>query len=69
MNSMGGAGAVGTTHSILTYPAQLERRVQELVLQTIQGYGANLGDTAAEENWDYTQFQVRELPTSHVLDS
>lgn len=44
---------------IYTQRTRLERRVQELVLQTIQGYGANLGDTAAEENWDYTQFQLR----------
>ncbi|XP_051004472.1 leukocyte antigen CD37 [Acomys russatus] len=44
---------------ISTQRIRLERRVQELVLQTIQSYGTNPDETAAEESWDYAQFQLR----------
>lgn len=35
--------------------------MQELVLRTIQSYRTNPDETAAEESWDYAQFQVCEL--------
>lgn len=38
--------------------------MQELVLQTIHSYRTDPDDTAAEESWDYAQFQVCELATS-----
>ncbi|XP_021091395.1 leukocyte antigen CD37 isoform X1 [Mesocricetus auratus] len=44
---------------ISTQRIRLERRVQELVLQTIHSYRANPDETAAEESWDYAQFQLR----------
>ncbi|XP_013364511.1 PREDICTED: leukocyte antigen CD37 isoform X4 [Chinchilla lanigera] len=42
---------------ISTQRVRLERRVKELVLTTIQNYGSDPEETAAEESWDYTQFQ------------
>ncbi|XP_023562537.1 leukocyte antigen CD37 isoform X2 [Octodon degus] len=44
---------------ISTQRVRLERRVKELVLSTIQNYGSDPEETAAEESWDYTQFQLR----------
>lgn len=44
---------------ISTQRVRLERRVQELVLRTIQSYRTNPDETAAEESWDYAQFQLR----------
>lgn len=44
---------------ISTQRVRLERRVKELVLSTIQNYGSNPEETAAEESWDYAQFQLR----------
>ncbi|XP_076789914.1 leukocyte antigen CD37 isoform X1 [Arvicanthis niloticus] len=44
---------------ISTQRVLLERRVQELVLRTIQSYRTNPDETAAEESWDYVQFQLR----------
>lgn len=44
---------------ISTQRVRLERRVQELVLRTIQNYRTNPDETAAEESWDYAQFQLR----------
>lgn len=32
--------------------------MKELVLSTIQNYGSDPEETAAEESWDYAQFQV-----------
>lgn len=42
--------------------SQLERRVKDIVLQTIQMYRTDPEKTEAEESWDYVQFQVREAP-------
>ncbi|KAM5237459.1 leukocyte antigen CD37 [Ctenodactylus gundi] len=44
---------------ISTQRARLERRVKELVLETIQNYRTDPEDTAAAESWDYAQFQLR----------
>ncbi|XP_012883326.1 PREDICTED: leukocyte antigen CD37 isoform X1 [Dipodomys ordii] len=44
---------------ISTQRIRLERKVQELVLETIQNYRMNPEATAAEESWDYAQFQLR----------
>ncbi|XP_048225054.1 leukocyte antigen CD37 isoform X1 [Perognathus longimembris pacificus] len=44
---------------ISTQRIRLERRVQELVLETIQNYRMDQEATAAEESWDYAQFQLR----------
>ncbi|XP_013003377.1 leukocyte antigen CD37 isoform X2 [Cavia porcellus] len=44
---------------ISTQRVRLERRVKELALSTIQSYGSNPEETAAEESWDYAQFQLR----------
>ena len=41
---------------------QLKRKVKDVVQKTIQTYRAHLEETAAEESWDYVQFQVREAP-------
>ncbi|XP_024092527.3 leukocyte antigen CD37 isoform X7 [Pongo pygmaeus] len=44
---------------ISTQRAQLERSLQDVVEKTIQKYGTNPEETAAEESWDYVQFQLR----------
>ncbi|XP_017356037.1 leukocyte antigen CD37 isoform X1 [Cebus imitator] len=44
---------------ISTQRAQLERSVQDIVEKTIQNYRTNAEETAAEESWDYVQFQLR----------
>ncbi|XP_006898737.1 PREDICTED: leukocyte antigen CD37 [Elephantulus edwardii] len=44
---------------ISTQRTLLERKVQEMVLDTIQNYHANQEETSAEESWDYVQFQLR----------
>ncbi|XP_032120490.1 leukocyte antigen CD37 isoform X1 [Sapajus apella] len=44
---------------ISTQRAQLERSVQDIVEKTIQNYRTNPEETAAEESWDYVQFQLR----------
>ncbi|XP_006868253.1 PREDICTED: leukocyte antigen CD37 [Chrysochloris asiatica] len=44
---------------ISTQRTLLERKVQEMVLETIQNYRVNPEETAAEESWDYVQFQLR----------
>lgn len=41
--------------------------MQELVLRTIQSYRTNPDETAAEESWDYAQFQVCELVSPPVV--
>lgn len=41
---------------------QLKKKVKDVVQKTIQTYRAHLEETAAEESWDYVQFQVREAP-------
>lgn len=42
--------------------SQLERKVKELVQETIQNYRSDPEKSAAEESWEYVQFQVREAP-------
>lgn len=32
-------------------------------METIQNYRSRPEESAAEESWDYVQFQVREAPT------
>ncbi|XP_033079900.1 leukocyte antigen CD37 isoform X3 [Trachypithecus francoisi] len=44
---------------ISTQRAQLERSLQDIVEKTIQKYRSNPEETAAEESWDYVQFQLR----------
>ncbi|PNI29254.1 CD37 isoform 4 [Pan troglodytes] len=44
---------------ISTQRAQLERSLQDVVEETIQKYRTNPEETAAEESWDYVQFQLR----------
>ncbi|XP_060145743.1 leukocyte antigen CD37 isoform X2 [Globicephala melas] len=44
---------------ISTQKVQLERKVENVVLKTIQTYRAHPEETAAEESWDYVQFQLR----------
>ncbi|KAL2762968.1 leukocyte antigen CD37 isoform B [Daubentonia madagascariensis] len=44
---------------ISTQRVRLERSVQDIVKKTIQNYGADPEETAAEESWDYVQFQLR----------
>lgn len=41
--------------------SQLERSLQDIVEKTIQKYRTNPEETAAEESWDYVQFQVSPL--------
>ncbi|XP_047385019.1 leukocyte antigen CD37 isoform X2 [Sciurus carolinensis] len=43
---------------ISTQRLRLERRVQDIVLEAIQNYRADPEETAAEESWDYVQFQL-----------
>lgn len=52
-NGEGGGGPASLSAS------QLERRVKDIVQETIQNYRANPEQTAAEESWDYVQFQLR----------
>lgn len=42
--------------------SQLERKVKDIIQQTIQNYRANPENTEAEESWDYVQFQVCGCP-------
>nr|XP_027776293.1 leukocyte antigen CD37 isoform X1 [Marmota flaviventris] len=44
---------------ISTQRVRVERRVQDIVLEAIQNYRADPEETAAEESWDYVQFQLR----------
>nr|XP_031314943.1 leukocyte antigen CD37 isoform X1 [Camelus dromedarius] len=44
---------------ISTQWVQLERKVKDVVQKTIQNYRAHPEETAAEESWDYVQFQLR----------
>ncbi|XP_012589152.1 PREDICTED: leukocyte antigen CD37 isoform X2 [Condylura cristata] len=44
---------------ISTQRVLLERKVKDIVMETIQNYHANPEDTEAEESWDYVQFQLR----------
>ncbi|XP_014650716.1 PREDICTED: leukocyte antigen CD37 isoform X2 [Ceratotherium simum simum] len=44
---------------ISTQRSRLARRVKEIVLETIQKYRAKPERAAAEESWDYVQFQLR----------
>lgn len=44
---------------ICTQWIRLERRMKDMVLETIRNYHANPEQTAAEESWDYVQFQLR----------
>lgn len=36
--------------------------MKEIVLETIQNYRSRPEESAAEESWDYVQFQVRGVP-------
>lgn len=38
--------------------------MKEIVQDTIQNYRSDPEKSAAEESWDYVQFQVREAPAS-----
>lgn len=40
--------------------SQMERKVKDIIQETIQNYHANPENTEAEESWDYVQFQVCE---------
>ncbi|KAM5207924.1 leukocyte antigen CD37 isoform 2-T3 [Hipposideros larvatus] len=44
---------------ISTQRIRLERRMKDIVQETIRNYHANPEETAAEESWDYVQFQLR----------
>ncbi|XP_027632238.1 leukocyte antigen CD37 isoform X3 [Tupaia chinensis] len=44
---------------ISTQRVRLERKVKDLVQETIQNYHTHPEETAAEESWDYVQFQLR----------
>ncbi|XP_020950385.1 leukocyte antigen CD37 isoform X1 [Sus scrofa] len=44
---------------ISTQRVQLVRKVKDIVLKTIQNYRVHPEETAAEESWDYVQFQLR----------
>ncbi|XP_042088241.1 leukocyte antigen CD37 isoform X3 [Ovis aries] len=44
---------------ISTQRVQLKRKVKDVVQKTIQTYRAHPEETAAEESWDYVQFQLR----------
>ncbi|XP_029780329.1 leukocyte antigen CD37 isoform X2 [Suricata suricatta] len=44
---------------ISTQRTRLERRVKDIVMETIQNYHAHPEESAAEESWDYVQFQLR----------
>ena len=48
---------------------QLKRKVKDVVQKTIQTYRAHPEETAAEESWDYVQFQVLEAPPTRILPS
>lgn len=48
------------------FASQLERRVKDVVQETIRNYHANPEETAAEESWDYVQFQVREASPAQM---
>lgn len=45
------------------------RKVKDIVLKTIQNYRVHPEETAAEESWDYVQFQVREAASLQLWDS
>ncbi|XP_035868426.1 leukocyte antigen CD37 isoform X2 [Phyllostomus discolor] len=44
---------------ISTQRTRLERKVKDIIQETIQNYYANPENTEAEESWDYVQFQLR----------
>ncbi|XP_024422217.3 leukocyte antigen CD37 isoform X2 [Desmodus rotundus] len=44
---------------ISTQRIRLERKVKDIIQETIQNYHANPENTEAEESWDYVQFQLR----------
>ncbi|KAF6287693.1 CD37 molecule [Rhinolophus ferrumequinum] len=44
---------------ISTQRIRLVRKVKDIVQETIHNYHANPEETAAEESWDYVQFQLR----------
>uniref|UniRef100_A0A8I3RNY5 Leukocyte antigen CD37 n=1 Tax=Canis lupus familiaris TaxID=9615 RepID=A0A8I3RNY5_CANLF len=44
---------------ISTQRMRLERRVKDIVMETIQNYHSRPEESAAEESWDYVQFQLR----------
>uniref|UniRef100_A0A8C0AD49 Leukocyte antigen CD37 n=1 Tax=Bos mutus grunniens TaxID=30521 RepID=A0A8C0AD49_BOSMU len=44
---------------ISTQRVQLKKKVKDVVQKTIQNYRTHLEETAAEESWDYVQFQLR----------
>ncbi|KAI4534806.1 hypothetical protein MJG53_020950, partial [Ovis ammon polii x Ovis aries] len=50
-------GLVGDSASLSA--CQLKRKVKDVVQKTIQTYRAHPEETAAEESWDYVQFQLR----------
>ncbi|XP_019653767.1 leukocyte antigen CD37 isoform X7 [Ailuropoda melanoleuca] len=43
---------------ISTQRMRLERRVKDIVMETIQNYRSRPEESAAEESWDYVQFQT-----------
>uniref|UniRef100_A0A452QTF4 CD37 molecule n=1 Tax=Ursus americanus TaxID=9643 RepID=A0A452QTF4_URSAM len=43
---------------ISTQRMRLERRVKDIVMETIQNYRSRPEESAAEESWDYVQFQL-----------
>ncbi|KAM8787928.1 leukocyte antigen CD37 [Rhynchonycteris naso] len=44
---------------ISTQRIRLERKVKDIVQETIQNYRADREKTSAEESWDYVQFKLR----------
>ncbi|KAM5133804.1 leukocyte antigen CD37 isoform 4-T5 [Callospermophilus lateralis] len=52
-------GCVGALKELRCLLGLVERRVQDIVLEAIQNYRADPEETAAEESWDYVQFQLR----------
>lgn len=57
----GGGGEAGGGPASLS-ASQLERKVRDIVQETIQNYRSDPEKSAAEESWDYVQFQVRGAP-------
>uniref|UniRef100_A0A8C0T3T5 Leukocyte antigen CD37 n=1 Tax=Canis lupus familiaris TaxID=9615 RepID=A0A8C0T3T5_CANLF len=52
-------GCVGALKELRCLLGLLERRVKDIVMETIQNYHSRPEESAAEESWDYVQFQLR----------
>uniref|UniRef100_A0A8D1BPU9 Tetraspanin n=3 Tax=Sus scrofa TaxID=9823 RepID=A0A8D1BPU9_PIG len=52
-------GCVGALKEFRCLLGLLVRKVKDIVLKTIQNYRVHPEETAAEESWDYVQFQLR----------